>query len=98
MPTSLALTGNEGAEEGFEDQYGIAVAGQTATCDGDIFQSPHRSSARKTYRQIGNRRTILQINQANRILGIVLQHGHITVNTGDRIQRTVKHVTRKRVV
>ena len=53
MPTPLALTGNEGAEEGFEDQYGIAVAGQTATCDGDIFQSPHRSPrVRRTDRSV----------------------------------------------
>ena len=78
MPTPLALAGDEGAEESFKDQYGIAIAGQTATCDGDIFQPPHRSPTRKPYRQFGDRRTILQIDQPHRILGIVLQHSHIT--------------------
>ena len=95
MPTPLALAGDEGAEESFKDQHRIAIAGQTATRNGNILQPPHRSPTRKPHRQIGDRRTILQINQANRIFGIVLQHSHITVNTGNRVQRTVKHITRK---
>lgn len=43
VPTPLALAGDEGAEESFKDQYGIAIAGQTATRNGNILQPPHRS-------------------------------------------------------
>lgn len=95
VPTPLALAGDEGAEESFKDQYGIAIAGQAATRNGNILQPPHRSPTRKPHRQFGDRRTILQIDQPHRILGIVLQHSHITVYTGDRVQRTVKHITCK---
>ena len=55
VPTPLALAGDEGAEESFKDQYGIAIAGQAATRNGNILQPPHRSPTRKPHRQFGDR-------------------------------------------
>lgn len=86
---------NQGAEQGFEHQRGIAVAVETPAGRSDILQPTYGRGAIQTHRQFGDRGAVLEIDQADGILGVVLQHGDITVDARHRVECAVKHVTRE---
>ena len=61
---------------------------------GHFVQTGHGTGPVQSHRQFGDRRAVLQVDEAHRILRIVLQHRHISVDGGDGVQRTIQYVAR----
>ena len=61
---------------------------------GRFVQTGHGTGPVQSHRQFGDRRAVLQVDEAHRILRIVLQHRHISVDGSDGVQRTIQYVAR----
>lgn len=61
---------------------------------GHFVQTGHGTGPVQSHRQFGDRRAVLQVDEAHRILRIVLQHRHISVDGSDGVQRTIQYVAR----